>query len=203
MTNTEDGSLEVVLQLINCSKEHLEIPKNSLLGIAEELEELESKVPTSSSKSKKVNTVSKSKLSDKRAHLELKEEIQSKMEDLSNNVRKILQPVLIRYKNLFREPVDNSGCKVNIKHKIDTGDNPPIQKNPYRLPFALKLVVEEQIKYMYQKGIIQESDSPWGSPVDIVRKKSLDGTPKYRFCVDYRTLNAITCRDAYALPNIT
>lgn len=50
-------------------------------------------------------------------------------------------------------------------------DIPPIRKNPYRLPHILKPAVEEQIQDMYQKGIIQKSDSAWGSPVVIVGKK--------------------------------
>ena len=34
----------------------------------------------------------------------------------------------------------------------------------------------------------------------LVPKKSGDGTPKYRFCVDFRALNAVTKYDRYPLP---
>lgn len=37
----------------------------------------------------------------------------------------------------------------------------------------------------------------------IVPNKSPDGSPKYRFCVDFRALNSVTVPDAYPLPNIT
>lgn len=70
------------------------------------------------------------------------------------------------------------------------------------MPHALKSVVDEQISDMRRKGIIRPSDSPWSSPEVIVSKKSPDGSPKYRFCVDYRALKAITRGDAYPLPNI-
>jgi len=51
---------------------------------------------------------------------------------------------------------------------------------------------------MLESGVIEPSDSPWASPVCLVRKK--DGT--FHFCVDYRRVNAVSRRDAFPIPDI-
>lgn len=58
-------------------------------------------------------------------------------------------------------------------------------------------------KLIQEKGIVTPSHYPWASPVVIVPKKSPDGTPKYRFCVDFRSLNSVTVPYVYPLPYIT
>ena len=82
--------------------------------------------------------------------------------------------------------------------EIDTGDAPPRKQPPRRMPFLVREEVARQLETMQQNGVIQPSNSPWSSPVVMVRKK--DGS--HRFCVDYRALNSVTKTDTFPLPRI-
>jgi len=51
-------------------------------------------------------------------------------------------------------------------------------------PFALRDEMKSQVKSMLSKGVIRESTSPWSAPAILVPKRTMDGKPKYRFCVE-------------------
>ncbi|KZS13083.1 Uncharacterized protein APZ42_021817 [Daphnia magna] len=93
---------------------------------------------------------------------------------------------------------DDLGHCTLVKHDINTGVNPPIHQLPYESSWKERAVIQEQVEGMLRQGIIEHSDSPWSSPVVLVKKK--DGT--WRFCVDYRKLNAVTVKDSYPLPRV-
>jgi len=73
-----------------------------------------------------------------------------------------------------------------------------VKVKSYRYPFSQKLQIEKMVQDMLQEGIIVPSNSPFSSPIILVKKK--DGT--WRFYTDYRTLNAITVKDSFPIPTI-
>ena len=82
--------------------------------------------------------------------------------------------------------------------EIDTGDVTPRRVPLRRMPIAVRREVAGQLETMQEAGVIKPSQSPWSSPVVMVRKK--DGSQG--FCVDYRALNAVTKVDTYPLPRV-
>ncbi|KAI4905005.1 hypothetical protein NFI96_003630 [Prochilodus magdalenae] len=109
-----------------------------------------------------------------------------------------LWDLLQRFVDVFA--ADESECTRTdmVEHRIDTGNAKPTKLRPHRLPWAKQQVAEQKIREMADAGVIEPSNSPWAAPVVLVRKKNGD----WRFCVDYRRLNAVTKTDSYPLPRI-
>jgi len=96
-----------------------------------------------------------------------------------------------------RSPTDIGFCDL-LQHDIDTGDAVPIRQPPRRPPLASGTAEDDLIAAMLSAGVIEPSDSRWASPVCLAKKP--DGS--YRFCVDYRRINAVSRTDAYLIPDI-
>ncbi len=93
---------------------------------------------------------------------------------------------------------DEPGVTKVTELKIDTGDHPPIQCQPYSVPMSLRGKVKQELENLEDNGIIVRSNSKWCSPMVPVRKP--DGS--IRICGDFRKLNSITTTEPYCIPRL-
>jgi len=134
----------------------------------------------------------------------LAKELNNKLSHLPADVKERVREVLLKFRGVIAHDENSPlGCTSAVKHTVNTGNAAPIYKKAYRVPHHRKALLEEMVQDQLKKGVVRPSNSPWASPVVLVPKKSEDGTPKWRFCVDFRAVNEVTVPDVYPLPNIT
>ena len=131
-------------------------------------------------------------------HIELPvEDIDINKSDITDKQQQELLALLNEYKDIFVSESGALGKTSLVRHSIVT-EGMPIRQPLRRVPVATKGVIQSEVQRMLDRGVIRPSNSPWSSPVVLVRKP--DGS--WRFCVDFRKLNSVTHKDAYPLPRI-
>jgi hypothetical protein len=108
----------------------------------------------------------------------------------------LLERLLLSYADVFEEPQGlppARPCDHRIHLKPATE---PVAVRPYRYPQLQKDELESQCATMLQQGVIRHSTSPFSAPVLLVKKADAS----WRFCVDYRALNAVTVKDKFPIP---
>ena len=119
-------------------------------------------------------------------------------EQEAQEVNETARDLLKQYEDLF-QPLQGTPPEKRVQHNIDLEDGArPVMRRPYRLSAAQVQDATEQLQKAMEQGWIVPSQSPWGMPILMVPKKD----NKWRLCVDYRDLNAVTVQDAYPLPRI-
>ncbi|KFD69273.1 hypothetical protein M514_18422 [Trichuris suis] len=117
---------------------------------------------------------------------------------LTEEQKKQILELVENYNDVFDNGKYPMTCTAQVDHHIVTEPTPPISCKPYRTSPREREHIARQVQEMLDHDIIEPSESPWSFPVVLVKKK--DG--QWRFCVDYRRLNAITIRDAYPCPRV-
>ena len=164
----------VPIQIINPGKETVKLYRGMKVGNLQQVDDVDMTDPVFTSKD------TKSEVDFDLNHIQPEEK--SQMEHLLNS-----------HSNIFSSSSGDLGLTSLSEHKIETQDAVPIKQLPQRLPNALRPVVEEQVNEMLDNEVIKPSNSPWSSPVVLVRKK--DGS--WRFCIDFRKLNEVTVKDTW------
>jgi hypothetical protein len=124
---------------------------------------------------------------------------------LNSEERRGLEGTCLDYQDIFYLPGDKLSSTNAATHSIPlVPGTTPINTRSYRLPEAQKAEIERQVDKLLEEGIVEESNSPWNSPLLVVAKKTdAGGERKWRIVVDFRKLNEKTTGNTYPLPDIT
>ena len=190
-------SARVPIRILNPGVEAITLNKNTPVAILEFVDDLSISPVNQVTSHEEALPTPKENISSEKYSM-LNNLVRKNSGHLNKYQREQLLALLLLYADIFAVNSDDVGRTQLAQHQIYTGDCSPIRQPPRRMPAARKEETRKLLQDMLRNDTIQPSSSPWASPIVLVQKK--DGS--FRFCVDYRKLNAVTRKDAYPLPRI-
>ena len=130
------------------------------------------------------------------------EEFDIKTEHLDKEKRQAIYELVDKYGTCFAKNKFDIGqvkdCEAQIKLTNDTY----VAKRPYRCSFEDQKEIQSQVAELLKHGIIEESYSPFASPVTMAYKKEGSERVKTRLCIDFRELNKLIVPESQPFPLI-
>ena len=90
-----------------------------------------------------------------------------KLNHLPEEERTVIKQLIEEFVGLFP---DVPGKTIAAHHDVDVGDAHPIKQHPYRMNPIKLAAMRQEVQYMLQNGIIEQSQSQWSSPCILVPK---------------------------------
>ena len=82
--------------------------------------------------------------------------------------------LLRKFQDVFSKTDEDIGHSKTVTQKITLCDpNKITARQPYRVPHHLAVVVDAYITKLLRQGVIEPSNSPWASPLMILRKPGM------------------------------
>lgn len=115
--------------------------------------------------------------------------------------REILN-LLTTHEDCFAKGKFDVGLVKTAEARIKLKEEKYISKKPYRCSFTDQEEIDSQISELLKADLIEESSSPFASPVTLAFKKDGEKKTKTRLCVDFRELNKLVVPEPQPFPRI-
>lgn len=109
-----------------------------------------------------------------------------------------LLQMMNEYRQCFSKTMKELGVANDAQMQIVLKDAEPVFVKPRKLEYTREAALSEIVADLVEAGIIEETNSPYNSPVVLVPKKD----KQFRMAVDFRQLNAKTIKDRFPMPDI-
>ena len=165
----------IKLPVYNYSGQSVKFKKGDILGVVTEIEPARDEIPS-------MNAV-QTQVDDNQLDFEAINHGDVNLEELTK-----FRAILTKYDTKVHKITESQPAKLPIGHEIKLKDDIPVSSPPCRIAYSQRQEIDRQIKSLSDKGFIEPSQSPYGSPIIPVRKPN----GQIRICVDYRALNKKT-----------
>jgi hypothetical protein len=108
--------------------------------------------------------------------------LQDKLNHQTEEERPVVRQTLLDYQDLFKTTEEGIIPLIDLRlHEIDTGDARSVKGNPYRIPYALRDELRNQVEEMVKRRVLTKAATEWAAPVILIRKKARTGRSSIYF----------------------
>lgn len=179
--NTVDHDGSIMVQIANPTGKTIRIHRGQRLAHALVVDKIPNSPSTSESNEEKEH-FAKLNINDK----------------LSEKERASVIDVIRRHVKAFSWDKNDLGLTSLVEHTVELTTGDPVKSAPYKTQPQKQQIIDQNVEEMLHQGVIEVSKSPFASPVVLAKKRN----GEWRFCVDFRSLNNMTIKDAYPLPRM-
>ena len=196
---------EMLIPLLNVMNTVIKLPKNTILGSINKVDNVENVQSSYSLKQHNVKADAKSHPSKAcYQHFPTAPSFTTHAHDSNKSPIQLQDAnVLLEIQHKLNTMLTNKFAEIMSKSPTDFGQTnliemdlattgPPVSTKPYTIPLKYKAFVNEEIKFLEDARCISKSLSDWVSLICIVKKKpdpSQPDKPLLCMCIDYRKVN--------------
>lgn len=127
------------------------------------------------------------------------EHFHAQTEHLNHDKRNKIHSLIDKYESVFAKNRYDIGTFTEQEAHIKLIENKVVARRPYKCSLEDEEEIKKQVNELLKVGLIEESCSPFASPVTMAYRKS-EGE-KNRMCVDFRHLNKLISSQTFPFPS--